>query len=261
MDVDELLQLHAYLVDEVKKAYRDALEKNTHEVSKKELNDIATFTDRYMEERIGKAIHARYPDHRLIGEEYGDSGKDSPYDWLIDPIDGTINYAAGIPMFGTSVALRKNGQAIYGLIIDWPNDTVYYGIRGYGSFCGGERLHVSNRTKLDEAVLTMCITSSYDQETLEKALAMFRRLHPYLRGIRVIVCTVYELVWLASGKTDLMLNIKPSIGVSSCAGKLIIEEAGGKVTNLQGEPRKEKDTLLISNSLLHNQIVQIINKP
>ena len=259
MDVNELLGLHAYLTKEIRSAYRDALEKNTHEVDKKEGNDIATFTDRYMEERIVDAIRARYPDHRFIGEEFGVRKSDSPYDWLIDPIDGTINYAAGIPMFGTSVALRKDGQAIYGLIIDWPNDTVYYGIRGYGSFRGEERLHVSDRMELDEAVLTMCITSSYDGETLEKGLAMMRKLHPYLRGIRIIVCTVYELIWLASGKTDLMLNVKPSIGVSSCAGKLIVEEAGGKVTNLRGEPRKETDTLLISNGLLHDKIVEVIN--
>ena len=105
----------------------------------------------------------------------------------------------------------------------------------------------------------MCITSSYDEETLEKGLAMMRKLHPYLRGIRIIVCTVYELIWLASGKTDLMLNVKPSIGVSSCAGKLIVEEAGGRVTNLRGESRGETDTLLISNGLLHEQIVRAIN--
>ena len=105
----------------------------------------------------------------------------------------------------------------------------------------------------------MCITSSYDEMYLEKGLAMMRKLHPYLRGIRIIVCTVYELIWLASGKTDLMLNVKPSIGISSCAGKLMIEEAGGRVTNLEGKPRKETDTLLISNGWLHDPVIRAIN--
>ncbi len=260
MNTEELLKLHEYLVKEVKAAYKDALRLNTNEVDKKEGNDIATFTDRYMEERIVKSIRKLYPDHKFIGEEYGESKNESIYDWLIDPIDGTINYANGIPMFGTSIALRKDKETIYGLIIDWPNDTVYYGIKGYGSFKENERIHVSSRSRLDESVLTMCITSSYDEATLDKALGVFRKVRPYLRGVRVIVCTVYELVWLATGATDLMLNVKPSIGVSSCAGKLIIEEAGGKVTNLKGEKRAEKDTLLISNSLLHDQIVEVLNK-
>lgn len=260
MNKEELQQLHEYLVPEVKVAYHDALRLNTNEVDKKEGNDIATFTDRYMEKRIVEAIKKRYPDHRFIGEEYGESDGQSEYDWLIDPIDGTINYAAGIPMFGTSIALRKNGEAIYGLIIDWPNDNVYYGIKGAGSFKNGERIHVSNRTRTDEAIATMCITSSYNDEYLERALSTFRRLHPYLRGIRVIVCTVYELMWLAEGKTDIMLNIKPSIGISSCAGKLIIQEAGGRVSNLKGQPRAETDTLLITNSLLHDEVVKILNQ-
>ncbi len=260
MENKELLELHEYLVREVKQAYLDSQKFNTNEVSKKELNDIATFTDRYMEERIVHAIKEKYPDHKFIGEEYGESENESEYDWLIDPIDGTINFAANIPMFGTSIALRKNKETIYGLIIDWPNDIVYYGIKGYGSFKENDRIHVSERTKLDDSLLTMCITSSYDKEYLDKAISVFTKLQPHLRGIRIIVCTVYELVWLASGLTDLMLNVKPSIGISSCAGKLIIEEAGGKVTNLNGEKRKEKDTLLISNGLLHDQVVQLLNE-
>ena len=259
MDYNELLNLHKYLVAEVKAAYRDAQKLNTHEVEKKELNDIATFTDRYMEKRIVEAIGKLYPDHRFIGEEYGESDSQSRYDWLIDPIDGTINYAAGIPMFGTSVALREDGEAIYGLIIDWPNDKVYYGIKGHGAFCEDEPIHVSANSHLDEAVATICLTSSYDEHYMNEALDTVRKLHPHLRGIRIIVCTVYELIWLASGLTDIMLNIRASIGISSCAGKLIVQEAGGRVSNLQGQPRAQKDTLLITNGLLHDEVVKIIN--
>lgn len=260
MKLNQLIELHEYLVAEVKTAYEDSKILNTHEVNKKQLNDIATFTDTYMEKRIVEAIRKKHPDHKFIGEEFGESQNESEYSWLIDPIDGTINFAAGIPMFGSSIALRKGKETIYGLMIDWPNDKVYYGIKDHGSFEGSRRLQVSAKKNLNDSILTMCITSNYDQQYLDEAVSLFSKLQPHLRGIRIIVCTVYELMWLASGLTDLMLNVKPSIGISSCAGKLIVQEAGGKVTNLQGLPRTEKDTLLVSNGLLHQEIVRLINE-
>ena len=98
------------------------------------------------------------------------------------------------------------------------------------------------------------------KKTINKALNVVKKLHPYLRGFRVIVCTVYELVWLASGLTDIMINIKPSIGISSASGKLMVVEAGGKVTNLNGEERKEVDNLLITNGLLHDKVLKILKE-
>ena len=87
-----------------------------------------------------------------------------------------------------------------------------------------------------------------------------QKLQPYVRGIRVIVCTVYELIWLPTGKSEAMINVKPSMGLSSCAGKLIVTEAGGRVTNLSNKPRQEIDDLLITNSVLHDAVYDIITQ-
>lgn len=258
MDTKELHQIYNYLVPLVTDIYHKAAKHTAQEIEKKELNDIATFTDRFMEQEIVAGIKKRYPDHKFIGEEYGESENKSPYEWLIDPIDGTVNFAAGIPMFGTTLALQKNKETLFGIIFDWPNNKIYYSIKGEGAYCGTDRLCVSQRSRLDESVVSICLTSSYDTEYSEKVLRCIKRLQPYVRGIRIIVCTVYELIWLATGKTEAMINVKPSIGLSSCAGKLIVSESGGKVTNLANRLRKEKDDLLITNSVLHDAIYDII---
>lgn len=258
MTSETLHQLYDYLVPLVTGAYREASRYSVQGIEKKELNDIATFTDRFMEQAIVEGIRQRFPDHTFIGEEYGENRGASPYEWLIDPIDGTVNFAAGIPMFGTTLALRKNKETIFGIIFDWPNNTIYYAIKGEGAYCGTVKLRVSQRSRLDESIVSICLTSSYNAEYSEKVLDLIQKLQPYVRGIRIIVCTVYELIWLATGKSEAMINVKPSMGLSSCAGKLIVSEAGGTVTNLSNKPRQEIDDLLITNSVIHDAVYNII---
>ena len=126
MTSETLHHLYDYLVPLVTGAYREASRYSVQGIEKKELNDIATFTDRFMEQAIVEGIRQRFPEHTFIGEEYGENRGESPYEWLIDPIDGTVNFAAGIPMFGTTLALRKNKETIFGIIFDWPNNAIYY---------------------------------------------------------------------------------------------------------------------------------------
>ena len=258
MTSETLHQLYDYLVPLVTGAYREASQYSVQGIEKKELNDIATFTDRFMEQAIVEGIRQRFPDHTFIGEEYGENRGASPYEWLIDPIDGTVNFAAGIPMFGTTLALRKNKETIFGIIFDWPNNAIYYAIKGEGAYCGTMKLRVSQRSRLDESIVSICLTSSYNAEYSGKVLDLIQKLQPHVRGIRIIVCTVYELIWLATGKSEAMINVKPSMGLSSCAGKLIVSEAGGKVTNLSNKPRQEIDDLLITNSVIHDEVYNII---
>ncbi len=258
MDTQDLHRLYGYLVPLVTGIYQKAAQYRVTGIEKKELNDIATFTDRFMEQEIISGIRKKYPQHSFIGEEYGKSADDSPYEWLIDPIDGTVNFAAGIPMFGTTLALRKNKETLFGIIFDWPNNAIYYAVKNEGAYCGNQRLHVSQKTKPDESLVSICLTSSYDRQYSGKVFSIMKKLQPHVRGIRIIVCTVYELIWLATGKSEAMINVKPSIGLSSCAGKLIVSEAGGKVTNLSNQPRKETDDLLITNGLLHDDFYALI---
>ncbi len=243
----------------VRKAYKNACNIKDIKVENKELNDIVTLVDKNMEKEIVDKLTKLYPTHSFYGEEFGEKVNSSEYEWLIDPIDGTINFAAGIPLYGTSIALRKNKETILGVIFDWENNNVYHAIKDKGAYKNKEKLQVSNRKNLNECVISYCLTSHYEQKHIDEVLNIVKKLSPKVRGLRLIVCATTELAWLASGKTDAMFNVKPSIGLSSCAGKLIVAEAGGKITNLQGKVRVEKDTLLISNSIIHEELLKQIS--
>ncbi len=254
----DLNSVYKFVVKIAKKAYKNARKIKQNLIENKELNDIVTSVDKVMEREIVDNLAKLFPTHSFYGEEYGQSNNASEYDWLIDPIDGTINFAAGIPLYGTSIALRKDKETIFGVIFDWENRDIYHAVKGQGAFKNQEKLQVSSRQNLNECIVSYCLTSHYEQKHIDAVLAVVKKLAAKVRGLRLIVCSTTELAWLASGKTDAMLNVKPSIGLSSCAGKLIVAEAGGKITNLQGNPQTDKDTMLISNGKIHNEILKAI---
>lgn len=243
----------------IKNAYNEAMKISNKNIRNKELNDIVTDIDVFMEDKIVKAIKEMFPNHSIYAEESGEVNNNSEYEWLIDPIDGTINFASDIPLFATSVALRKNGDTILGIIIDYSQDDVYYCIKGQGAFCNGKHINVSKNDKLNNSIISFCLTSHYNDKHIKEVLKIEEKLASKVRGLRLIVSTAIELAWLASGKIDGCLNVKPSIGLSSAAGKLLVQEAGGKVTNLQGNIRENIDTMLVTNDNIHKEIVLVIN--
>jgi len=249
------------LVEELKNviltSYDEAtkLDKN---IKNKELNDIVTDVDMYMETKIIEKIREWFPEHSIYSEEKGKIVGNSDYVWFIDPIDGTINFAAGIPLFSTSVALKKNDETIFGLVIDYNQKDVYYAFNGQGAFCNNERLKVSNNEKLCNSILSFCLTSHYNEKHIRDILRVEESLASKVRGLRLIVSSAIELCWCASGKIDGVINVKPSIGLSSAAGKLFVKEAGGKITNLKGNKRDKIDTLLVTNGKIHNEVVETL---
>ncbi len=259
MEQFNFFKLKNQLLSIIKESLNTINKSKNLNIKNKELNDIATFADEFIESELSNYLSTIYPNHHIIGEENGENNVNSLYEWLIDPIDGTVNYASNLPFYGTSVALRYNHDTIFGLIYDIPNDDVYYVIKGIGAFKNNDKLHVSKKCNLNESIITICLTSSYDEQLTNNVLEIIKKLQPHVRGIRIIVCTTYELIWVASGITEAMINIKPSIGVGSACGKQLVIEAGGKVTNTKGKARNNIDNLLVSNGLVHDEIVKIIN--
>lgn len=247
------------IVDVVKQAFDKSKSIKEKNINNKELNDIVTDVDLFMENRITSFIKNKYPEHSVYSEEVGNDEKDSEFQWLIDPIDGTINFAAGLPLFATSIALRQNKEIILGIVFDWSNNDVYYAIKGSGAYCNDKRIHVSSNNQLKDSVISFCLTSHYNQEHIKKVLNVEEKLADKVRGLRLIVSAAIELAWCASGKLEGCLNVKPSIGLSSAAGKLLVQEAGGKVTNLLGNERNEIDTMLVTNGLIHEEIVAALH--
>lgn len=256
MEID--FKLIDKIIKKVMLIYNDAKEIKNKNIKSKELNDIVTDVDIFMENKIVAAIKEWFPDHSIYAEEGGEDNRNSEYEWLIDPIDGTINFAADIPLFATSIALRKNRESIMGIIFDWSQDDVYYCIKDKGAFCNGKPIHVSECDKLNNSIISFCLTSHYNEKHIKEVLDIEGKLASKVRGLRLIVSAAIELAWCASGKIDGCLNVKPSVGLSSAAGKLLVQEAGGKVSNLQGNPRENIDTMLVTNGNIHVEIVSAI---
>lgn len=257
MNID--FDLIEHLKEKVLEIYNDSKEIKDIDVNKKDGNDIVTAVDLYMERRIIETIKNIFPEHSIYSEECGEEKNKSEYEWFIDPIDGTINFASGIPLFSTSIALKKNSETILGIVFDYNQNYIYYAIKGKGAFCNGQKLKVSNNDKLKNSIISFCLTSHYSNEHIMDVLNVEKKLAPKVRGLRLIVTAAIELCWCASGKIDGMLNVKPSAGLSSVAGKLFVEEAGGKVTNLKGLNRDNIDTLLVTNGKIHDEIVEALN--
>lgn len=256
MDID--LNLVKELKELILESYEKAL-KLDRNVRNKELNDIVTDVDIFMETKIIEKIREWFPEHSIYSEEKGEIIGNSDYVWFIDPIDGTINFAAKIPLFSTSIALKKNDETIFGLVIDYNQNDIYYAFEGKGAYCNGERLKVSNNDKLNNSILSFCLTSHYNDEQIKDVLNVEEKLASKVRGLRLVVSGAIELCWCASGKIDGVINVKPSVGLSSAAGKLFVKEAGGKITNLNGNERNKIDTLLVTNGRIHDELVEILN--
>lgn len=233
-------------------------------VSLKEQRDIVTNADIYIEERIIECLRERYPSHFFSSEEAGEAiigtGATDIYEWVIDPIDGTINFAAGLPWFSTSICLKHNNEMVIGIVYIHATKEMYSAILGQGSFCNGKLIHVSSTKKLDQSILSFMMTSHYTEEQTDHILKIVRNLSLRTRGLRLLVSQAVELCLIASGKLDGTVCIK-SRGFSSSAGALIVQEAGGKVTTINGEKRDSKaNSLLVSNGFLHNELVKVIKE-
>ena len=252
MDID--FKLVEELKNVILTSYNEAIKLDKN-VKNKELNDIVTDVDIYMETKIIEKIREWFPEHSIYSEEKGKIIGNNDYVWFIDPIDGTINFAARIPLFSTSVALKKNNETIFGLVVDYNQNDVYYAFEGKGAFCNNERLKVSSNEKLSNSILSFCLTSHYNDKHIKDILRVEESLASKVRGLRLVVSGAIELCWCASGKIDGVINVKPSIGLSSAAGKLFVKEAGGKITNLKGNERDKIDTLLVTNGKIHDEVV------
>ena len=233
------------------------------EISLKEQRDIVTNTDIFVESRMIERLRAEYPSHFFSSEEAGDAVIDKNvtdvYECVIDPIDGTINFAAGLPWFSTSICLKHNNELVIGIVYIHSTKELYSAVRGQGSYCNGKQIHVSATPSLDQSILSFMLTSHYDEQQTDYILHIVRNLSLKTRGLRLLVSQAVELCLIAGGKLDGTVCIK-SRGFSSSAGALIVQEAGGKVSTIDGGKRDSKATsLLVSNGLIHDELVGVCN--
>jgi len=221
----------------------------------KQYADVVTEVDRASEALIVGAIRARYPDHAIIAEEGSGVSMSSPYTWLIDPLDGTLNFLHGLPIFCVSIALLAYNEPLLGVVYDPMRNELFYAERGRGAFLNGRRLRVSQTPTLARSLLSSGLP--YDRfEQPDNNLAELTHLAMLVQDIRRPGSAALDLCAVAAGRTDghWELGLKPwDVG----AGGLIALEAGATVTDWQGEPWRPLggDRLVATNGLIHADLL------
>lgn len=260
-----LAEVRDFAVESLMNVLRELEEADlSAEITMKEQRDIVTNTDIFVESHMIERLKAQYPEHYFSSEEAGEAiisqnAKDV-YEWVIDPIDGTINFAAGLPWFSTSICLKHNNELVIGIVYIHSTKELYTAVQGQGSYCNGKAIHVSDTQSLDKAILSFMLTSHYTEQQTDYILHIVRNLSLKTRGLRLLVSQAVELCLIASGKLDGTVCIK-SRGFSSSAGALIVQEAGGKVSTIDGGKRDGKATsLLVSNGIIHDELVKASNE-
>jgi len=211
-----------------------------------------TLADSGAEKIIINTIKQKFPEHGFIGEETGTQNKESEYQWIIDPIDGTKNYMRKIPLFATQIALMKNNEIILGVSNAPALNELIYTEKDKGAFMGEKQLKVSSITSLSDAYLSFGSPKYFEKNGHTKALLSLANKVLSNRGIG----DAWSYHLLAQGKIDIMVEASTNIW-DIAAVKIIVEEAGGKVTTLTGGPvDKNTHSIIATNGKLHDLVAR-----
>ena len=229
-------------------------------VEKKGAIDLVTAIDRQVETEFRALIARRFPDHLVLGEEFeaaGDREAIPRYCWVFDPVDGTTNYAHGLPIFCSSLALEIDGIPVVGAVYDPSRRELFTAERGQGAWLNGMPLRVSSASTLIDSLLCTGFpyTVQHDPAVL---VGLFTEFLTVSRAVRRLGSAAIDLCYVAAGRLDGFWEQKLNPWDTS-AGALIVEEAGGQVTGLRGEPYRSRDGHIVaSNGRIHDAMVQTI---
>ncbi len=232
--------------------------KNHKLMIKSDNSDFATQADLESERIIVEIITKNFPSHNIISEEKVRIDHKSNYTWAIDPIDGTISFAAKMPFFAVSIGLLENNQPIVGVIYDVDRKDLYWAQKGKGAFLNGKRISVSKTKRLEDAVVGLGIGSM--ERRMAKLEDYFFPLLDKIRYIYMLGGGAVTMAYLAKGSLDAVPN-RAWIWDQTAAG-VIITEAGGKLSNRQGGPvdwSVERPEFIASNGLIHDQLLEALN--
>jgi myo-inositol-1(or 4)-monophosphatase len=227
-------------------------------ISNKEgVNNLVTEADHASEKAIIDVIRADFPDHQLLGEESGKLVQDSNYKWIIDPIDGTVNFAHRIPLNCISIAIEKDGKIIMGAVYNPHINEFFFAEKGTGATLNEKPIRVSEETQ----VLKSCLVTGFPYTYINMPngpLEIFDKLIRKGVPVRRIGSAAIDLCWVACGRFDGFYEHKLEPW-DSAAGYLIVEEAGGKVTNHENEAFSVyQHKILATNGKIHDELSDII---
>jgi len=232
---------------------------NVRHIQHKGVIDLVTEFDKRSEEVILSAVQREFPDYAVLAEESGRNKIISEFQWVIDPLDGTTNFAHGIPIFSVTISLFRNTSPILGVTYDPLRNEIFSAELGQGATLNHRPIHVSTQVDLEEAVISTGFP--YDLRTNPRNnLNQFVQFQLRTRAVRHLASAALDCAWTAMGRLDgyWEFGVQPwDIG----AGTLIVQEAGGRVTSVNGDEYSfPEDSILVSNGLLHEQMLHVLHK-
>lgn len=221
--------------------------------------NLVTDVDRACETAIVELLQGTYPDHDILAEEGSGDRKDSTYKWIIDPLDGTTNYAHGYPLFCTSIALEHKGKIAVGVVFEPNRKEMFVAERGSGAFLNGQRLQTSPTIHLDKAMLATGFAYNV-RETKNNNIDHFKNFLMKTQAVRRDGVAAVDLCYVAAGRYDGFweLNLFPW---DVAAGYLMVLEAGGHVSEFRGKDFEVYfKEIVASNKIIHSQMIKTISQ-
>ena len=231
-------------------------------VEKKGTIDLVTQIDRDVEQMFRALIAERFPDHVVLGEEFesrGDRQREAEYTWVFDPVDGTTNYAHGLPIFCCACSLERYGEPIVSAIYDPTRRELFTAERGAGAWLNGTPMRVSTGGALIDSLL--CTGFPYSVQTDSGYLLdLFGDFLRVARAVRRLGSAAIDMAYVAAGRLDGFWEVKLNPWDVS-AGALMVEEAGGRVTGLSGMPFSSRTgEVVATNGRIHDEMLAIIRR-
>ncbi len=226
--------------------------------NKEGMNNLVTEVDHKSEAAIIEIIKNEFPSHFILSEEVGALEQDSEFKWIIDPIDGTVNYANGIPICCVSIGIEQAGKMIMGAVYNPFMNEFYFAEKGLGATLNDKKINVTTRKE----IIKSCLVTGFPYTYLDEKNGPLQVFEKFIRKgipVRRLGSAAIDLCWVAAGRFDGFYEHQLSAW-DSAAGFIIVEEAGGKVTNLKGETYNPyQPGLIATNGLIHDDVVRIVN--
>nr|WP_041657836.1 inositol monophosphatase family protein [Marinithermus hydrothermalis] len=256
MDMDALLRDAIEAARLARGIHLYYLEKGFSQSTKSGPTDLVTQADREAEAAIRRFLMERHPDHVVLGEEEGQQGEGA-FRWIVDPLDGTVNFAHGFPFFAVSIALEIDGAIQLGVVLDSTRDELFTAIRGRGAYLNSRPLRVSQTGTLIGSLLATGFP--YDVNKDPENLQYFERVLRKGLTVRRPGAAALDLAYVAAGRLEGFWEVKLNPW-DVAAGWLLIEEAGGTVTGIHGEPYALGNRYLVaSNGRIHQELLDTLH--
>jgi len=252
-----MLEKVIFIAKEAGEVLRSGFGKNFSVEYKTNVANLVTEYDKKSEKTIIDYIKKEFPAHSVLAEEGGGYKASGDYLWVIDPLDGTTNFAHGLPIFSVSIGVQKNGEMVYGVVYDVMRDAMYSAEKGSGTFCNNRKLSVSTNDDLHKSVLVTGFPYNV-HENPDFAYERFTAFLRVARAVRRLGSAAIDMCYVAEGVFDGFWEVSLNPW-DMAAGKVLIEEAGGLVTDFFGKPMNIFDKqILASNGKVHESMINVL---